>query len=153
MILLIIVLMLVSFSRVQSVKECKCIAPEPGITTRAGANEEIVQVEKKAYKTLRGVVKDANGEPLSDVLVEVLDNPEHLLFSYAENQRQRKTQARIAACLTAADGRFCFSNLPPGKYELLVSKEPGWAHTHVYIVVAPRRSTRAEIKVRMEVGT
>ncbi len=108
--LFIIVFMLGFFGNVLSLKDCKCTKPHHTVMTRSGANEEIVQVERENYKVLRGVVEDANGEPMPDVLVEVLDNPEYLLLGYPENVRQKRPQHRVAACITGSDGRFCFSN-------------------------------------------
>ena len=92
---------------------------------------------------------------MSDVLVEVFDQPEHLLLSYPENVEKKKVQRRLAACVTGKDGMFCFSKLRAGKYDLLFSKDSGWKHTHVYVIVASRnrKSTRSRLEIWMEVGT
>jgi hypothetical protein len=127
---------------------CKKIAKTE--ITRNGGNQHIVIKEEKIHRTLRGVV-----DPQTEkVLVEVFDNPEHLLLNYPENMTRRKLQKRIASCETGADGRFCFRNLPPGKYEMRFSIGPGWDVTSVYVIVDPRyaESTSEEIYVGMQIG-
>jgi hypothetical protein len=113
----------------------------------------IVFKEGKVYKALRGIVQ-VGDTPLSNVLVEVFDHPDHLLLEYPKNQEERAKQRRIAACKTRADGRFCFVGIPKGKYEIRSSIDPGWNVTHVWVRVDPgnRRSTNAETRVQMQVG-
>ena len=134
-------------------QRCRCIQPAPGETTRAGANEEIVMVDKKKYRMLHGVVR--NDEVLAGVLVEVFDHPEHLLLSYPANEQRKQKQRRIAACVTGADGSFCFRGIPAGKYELLLSKDGGWKRSHVVVVVAPgnRKGSKSALALSMQVGT
>jgi protocatechuate 3,4-dioxygenase beta subunit len=144
--LFIVTLILVCLTSSLSANDCKCTPAPPNETTRAGANEEIVLTEKKPRKTLHGLVRDVNGEALADVLVEVFDNP---------NAQGNVRQNRLAACVSGADGRFCFKNIPDGKYELILSKGGGWNRSHVYVVIAPRsrKSTKAGLNLPLQVGT
>jgi hypothetical protein len=50
-----------------STERCKC-SPASGETTRSGANEHIVVSEKRKNTRIAGVVRDANGQLISDVL-------------------------------------------------------------------------------------
>lgn len=131
---------------------CGCNAPEPGETTHQGGNEVVTFIERRAYRFIHGVVRDANGEPVPDVLVEVFDHPEWIRQGHPAS---RVEQRRITACKTGADGRFCFENIPAGRYELRGSKDAAWNPSHVYIIVNPRsrRSTRAGIELQLTVGT
>ena len=74
--------------------------------------------------------------PLENALVEVFDHPEYLLKTGTE--AKPPDQHRLRACLTSADGRFCFENPPSGKYELRSSINSGWDVTHIYVVVSTK---------------
>lgn len=131
---------------------CKCTAPAPGETTHQGGNEIVTFRERRTYKSVHGVVRDVNDEPLADVLVEVFDHPEWIALNYPAS---RVEQRRVAACKTGADGSFCFENIASGRYELRASKDAAWNPSHVYIVVNPRsrKGVRAGIRVQLRVGT
>jgi hypothetical protein len=131
---------------------CKCIAPELGETTHRGGNELVTFRERRAFKSVRGIVRDVNGEPLAGVLVEVLDHPEWIL---SNDPASPVDQHRIAACKTGPDGSFCFEDIPSGRYELRASKDGEWNPSHVYIVVNRRSSgsARVGIDVRLTLGT
>lgn len=150
--LLAIALMLGCLVNSSFPENCKCTTPAAGETTHQGGNEIVTFREHRIYKSVRGVVRDVNDEPVEGVLVEVFDHPEWLLSNPPAN---RMEQHRIAACKTGADGSFCFENIPSGRYELRASKDAAWNPSHVYIVVnrRSRRSTRAGITVRLTVGT
>ncbi|HEV2704923.1 MAG TPA: carboxypeptidase-like regulatory domain-containing protein [Pyrinomonadaceae bacterium] len=126
--------------------------PQPGETTRRGGNEVVTFIERKPFRPVHGVVRDANGQPVADVLVEVFDNPDWILQGHSESPVQ---QHRLTACKTGPDGRFCFEDLPAGRYELRASKDAAWNPSHVYVVVSPRgrKSTRAGLTLRLTVGT
>ena len=83
----------------------------------------------------------ADGTPLADALVEVFTDPKK-----SEGQR-------VAACRTGPDGKFCFSGLASGKYELRCSVNTGWNVTHVYLSVNHIIGKNKELQVRMSVGT
>ena len=145
---------LISLSSTLPANDCHCIKPARGVTTRPGANAELVIIEEKKYRTLNGVVRDESDVIMPDVLVEVFDHPEHLLLSYPKNVQKKKLQHRIAACITGEDGKFCFNKLPAGKYELLLSIDGGWGRSHVYVVIDPRnrKATNSELTVSMGPG-
>ena len=150
--LLTVILMICCLAKASRPDRCKCAAPAAGETTHQGGNEIVTFREQRAYRSVRGVARDANDDPLEGVLVEVFDHPEWILSNYPAS---RVEQHRIAVCKTGADGSFCFENIPSGKYELRASKDTAWNPSHVYIVVnrRSRRSTRASINVRLTVGT
>ena len=93
-------------------------------------------------------------EPLSDVLVEIFDKPDHLLASYPQNEKLKREQRRIAACKTGADGRFCFQNIPKGKYEIRASVDSGWNVTHVWVLIDPhgRQAKKEDLRLSMSLG-
>lgn len=150
--LLAVVLMICCLANASRPDNCKCNAPADGETTHQGGNEIVTFRERRAYRSVHGVVRDVNGEPVEGVLVEVFDHPEWILANYPASRVQ---QRRIAACKTGDDGSFCFENIPSGRYELRASKDEAWNPSHIYIVVnrRSRRSKRAGINVQLTVGT
>jgi hypothetical protein len=134
---------------------CGCVKAKPDEITRSGVNELITIIEHKPYKQIRGVVFDPRDITIPGAFVEVFTHPEHLLLSSPESEKAQAKQRRIAACLTEMNGKFCFPNLPAGKYELRIGKEDGWKITYFYLVVAPhnRKASGAQIKVHLQVGT
>jgi hypothetical protein len=134
--------------------KCRCV-PTPQESTRDGANQTITIIERKQYRGVKGIVRAPNGELLSNVLVEVFDEPEHLLLPYPESEKKKKAQRRLTTCVTGPDGSFCFAGLAAGKYEIRFSKDSGWNHTQIYIEVAPadHKATNRALSVRLELGT
>jgi protocatechuate 3,4-dioxygenase beta subunit len=147
------VLILLCFSGLLSAQRCKCSPPAAGETTRSGANENIVVSEKRKHARISGTVRDVHGQIISDVLVEVFDKPDYLLLSYPQNIEKQKPQRRLAACVVGNDGRFCFANIPPGRYEVRFSKNGGWNHTSLVLSVARRGATKRNLDITMQVGT
>jgi hypothetical protein len=81
-----------------------------------GANEDIEYAER-TVKNISGLVRYALVEgTIGDVVVEIYD------VAYVDRKlRPRQIvglRTRRAACVTATDGKFCFPNLPSGKYVL-----------------------------------
>jgi hypothetical protein len=160
-----LVLLLILISPVvapSSGKGCKC-ASATGETTRWGGNEIIVVKPGGTYGFISGKVRMMIAEePMEDALVEVFDKPDYLLCDWtpeAGNPNKCSTdppadQRRIAACVTGKDGKFCFDNIPSGKYELRVSKATDWDVSRCVIVVRPesRFSKRGGIIVDMHLG-
>jgi hypothetical protein len=122
-------------------------------TTRYGGNEQITIIERKSYRQLRGTISDVNGESVENTLVEVFTNPEHLLPNKNDTGRNFPEQKRIAACRTGTSGKFSFTNLPAGKYELRLSKDAGWNVTQVYVTVKPSSRKKRELELTLTVGT
>jgi hypothetical protein len=130
--------------------DCKCHRAADNETTHFGGNEAVVFVAEESHRRLAGTVHAPDGTKLGNALVEVFDHPEYLLGD--KPLETRPEQKRLAACRTAPDGKFCFPNLPSGKYELRSSVGSGWDVTHVYVVVDKKGQTK-NIQVRMSLGT
>jgi hypothetical protein len=131
--------------------DCKCHPPTKDETTHPGANQVVVVVEKDSYRRLEGKIEMYDARPLKDVLVEIFDQPEYLLDT--SNFPKPPNQRRVAVCLTSADGKFCFKDLPSGKYELRSSIDGGWNITHVVVIVNKESGKRSYLHVLMGVGT
>jgi hypothetical protein len=144
-----------------STKGCNC-SPAQGDTTRWGGNEWIAYKQARTYQVINGkVVGAVGGQGMDDVLVEIFDKPEYLLCEWKDYNSNKCTtdppaeQRRVAACATGKDGKFCFSNIPAGRYELRVSKDGSWNVVRAYVIVDPsgRYSRRGGIVIEMTVGT
>jgi hypothetical protein len=131
--------------------DCKCHHPEKNDTTRQGANQFVIYVEKKPYRGLEGTVQMYDDRTIENALVEVFDHPDYLLDE--NSLGNHPDQKRLAACRTAADGKFCFRTLPSGKYELRSSLDGGWNITHIYVVVDKKAGQTKKIEVVMSLGT
>src|SRR5262249_7278489 len=151
-------LVIVSFGQYSQGTTCNCSPATPRETTRWGGNERVIAQEVKPRKAIYGKVSFPSEEEL---LVEVFDKPDYLLCRYLPDNPNNCTttppadKRRLAACKTGKDGKFCFKNIPPGNYELRVSKDPGWNPIHVYLTVAAG-NTKAEkgpLGVRLTLGT
>jgi hypothetical protein len=114
-------------------QECKCRAPEPGATTRTGYSEELATTDEIPHKSVRGVVHLlGHDEPMEGVLIELFTLPAR------PPGRPPQKQRRLKACITEADGRFCFKGIAKGWYELRASKEGGFEITHVEVFIDPK---------------
>src|ERR1051326_1430459 len=141
--LVLLLILISSVAAPSSGKGCGC-ASATGETTRWGGNETILIKPRGTFEFVGGKVLMGD-EPMDDALVEVFDKPDYLLCDWtAEDGNPNKCsndppadQRRIAACVTGKDGKFCFDNIPSGKYELRVSKDIGWDVSHYVIVVKP----------------
>lgn len=131
--------------------DCKCHNPEQDDRTRWGGNQAVVLTPEEHFREVRGVVEASVGEAMKDALVEVFDKPEYLVSDKPWDQKPQ--QNRLRACITSADGKFCFKNLPEGVYELRVSRSQGWNVTHVYIVVDRKAGSNKPLHVGMHLGT
>jgi hypothetical protein len=148
-------LVLISPVNIMATDDCKCVSAAPSETTRWGGNREMVVIEEQeTYRAMRGEVIDWSGAKIPNVLVEVFDHPEGLLLDYPQRKEAQLKQRRIAACKTGAAGRFCFSGLPKGTYELRCSIGSGWDVTHFYVQIGkiPGKATKRELKVEMHLG-
>ena len=148
---LLLAVLSLSFSKTE---KCRCLPASPTDTTSWGQQNVIIKNDR-VVQSLRGIVVGAvNQRPLGGVLVEVYDKPEGLLMDWKEREARKPNQRRVAACVTGADGEFCFSKMPPGKYELRCSKPVEWDSTSAYVIVAPkaRYSTSSKIVVPLQVS-
>ena len=110
-------------------------------------------IEKKIRKSIHGQVHDANGQPLAGVFVEVFDNPAARLESGMDIADLAKKQKRIAVCKTAEDGRFCFSSVPSGSYELRYTKDMSFETKSVIVKVGQNQGgSKKDISVLLEVS-
>jgi len=134
---------------------CHCNPPKKDETTHWVGNQVVVFVEKDAHRGLHGVIVSQNGKPLAGALVEVFTEPDYLL-SEKTYDRGNPGQRRVVACRTGLDGKFCFSNLASGKYEVRSSSEDtstGWNTTQVYVVVDRDKGTGKRLRIEMILGT
>lgn len=135
-------------------RKCTCLPASAEQQTSWGQQNVIIKHDE-IFKTLRGKVSvPASQQPLAGVLVEIYDKPEGLLMDWKEREARKAQQRRVAACVTGADGQFCFPKLPAGKYELRCSKPGEWDPTSAYVVIAPedRHSKKSAIIVPMHLS-
>jgi hypothetical protein len=133
--------------------DCKCGTPDKGETTRWGGNQMIVVKEESSFRKLEGRVQMSDDRTLENALVEVFDHPGYLLDTSDSRSEGPPEQKRLAACRTGKDGKFCFRNLPAGKYELRSSLGSGWNVTHVYVVLDKHSKRDEKLNVLMLLGT
>jgi hypothetical protein len=110
---------------------CQCAPTTQG--TLWGGNNSLLINLSRPVRTIRGTaVAFGDYKPLAGVLVEVYDHPEILQQNFS---RDRAGQRRLVGCLTDDTGAFSF-HLPPGDYELRLSKSYEWDVTSVCIRVS-----------------
>jgi len=103
-----------------------------------GHDHVVVDMSSKPIKNIRGMVRALVNQPVDDTLVEILQlGP---TVSPAETSNDARVRRRLASCLTGHSGEFGF-DLPPGRYELLLSK-PDWNSTSVIVVVSAKGMRR-----------
>jgi len=140
---------LLSFTGSSVLGDCKCGRPLKGETTHWGGNMSIELEQNSTLKMVQGRVVEHGGEPLQGALVEVFVYDGHVPRE-GDNKRQQKS---LAACKTAEDGKFCFKNLPSGKYEIRSSIDTGWNVTHVVVTVDTRNGQNETLQLPMSLGT
>jgi len=136
-------------------KDCGCSPAAPGEETHWVGNLQTIFHERKPYRQLRGTIVRPDDKPLSGALVEVFTNPEYLLNDKLLSKHGAPNQRRVAVCLTGADGKFCFSGLPAGRYEVRSSSDDtrtGWNASQVYVILNPKSRRKRELTVEMTLG-
>jgi hypothetical protein len=127
--------------------ECRKAKPED---VPHGANE-FLQLNTQIISRVNGTVFYPNNEPAAEIVVEVHRNPANLDTSLAVEA------PRLAACITAEDGKFSFPEIKPGKYVLRIGiRNPaGVNEMLVPIIVKKFRwlRKRSALKLKLELGT
>lgn len=103
-----------------SLQDCNCKSVEKNRQAEKAWMSVVLAGEQK-LAVANGKVIESNGDPLASVLVEVLSHPAPVKRKSGEIVK--KTPVRVEACETAEDGKFCFKELKPGKYELRLSRK------------------------------
>lgn len=136
-----------------STKTCSCKKVENWERAQGGWMYPPI-TEKNVLKSIRGEVHNANREPMADVLVEVLNNPDALLERDAGPDELAKKQKRLAACKTQKDGHFCFTSIPSGRYELRYTKDSAYETKSIIVTIAPtnRKSSNKKLSVLLQVS-
>jgi protocatechuate 3,4-dioxygenase beta subunit len=133
--------------------DCRCTKALPEETTRHGGNVQVVLVDDKPYGSLQGVIEYQVGGRVDGALVELFDHGEYLTQETADERKSPPKQTRIAACKTGPDGKFCFRNVLPGRYEIRSSVGSGINVSSMSVIVDPQKGHRKLITIRMTVGT
>src|SRR5438874_2655118 len=116
MCLLSLFLILISVVSLPVKSDCPC-RPALESDHPHGANETI-EYSSGAVSRIQGRVTLANGQPVSETVVEV--------YEYRGNDRNKypfeiaESGTRKTACLSDNSGNFCFADLPPWWYVLKV---------------------------------
>lgn len=133
--------------------KCHCEKVSKSETTHWGS-QKVVLGGETTVREIHGQVLDSIDHPMTGALVEVFNDPDVLLMkSGPDRQERERNQARIAACNTAQDGRFCFARLRPGRYELRCSKR-GYDAPQMIVVVGSKnhRGSTKDITVTLSVS-
>ena len=143
---------LLLFGAVLTKNQCTC-RPALEQDWAHGANES-VEIRGVTVKRIKGRVLDPHGGPIGDAIVEVFDylsaDEKQSGYQVAESKKRR------AACLADADGQFCFSDLPGGKYVLKVgTRKPDGTNNTYMIVNLSRHCWRKSrnVEIRLNLGT
>ena len=109
MVILRLVLVLAVFSVLaigQNRGSYRCTPLKANETTQVWWMRVTLPDDKVAIRAIRGKVTDALGDALEDAFVEVF-----------------RGRTRAAGCRVGMSGRFSFTSIPSGRYELRISKK------------------------------
>jgi hypothetical protein len=145
-------LMLFSVQKALPIELVNCVSATETQNTSWG-QQNVVIVHRKPMQIAYGIVTGGRleGPPLEGVLVEVYDHPEVVLREGLVDRRDRTGQQQIAACVTDKTGRFGFK-LPPGKYELRLSKPIEWNCTSVLVEVRTKAASNKPLRVALRLA-
>jgi hypothetical protein len=127
---------------------CGCVKVTSGEAPLIGGEGIIMNFKPRYYRQIRGVVVFPDGTPAADSLAEIFVDS----YLFSEKTWDKPEERRIAVCKTTANGKFCFPNLPPGKYELRIRLN-AFDTTRFNLIVAPQNQTSSgrQIKVVLSV--
>ena len=102
-------------------------------------------------RVIRGHLFYPNGEPVKGGIVEVFDSfLQTDDWEHADHEKVTARPRRIA-CLTAADGSFCFSGLRSGRYLLRagrVGPDQGFSAMRMFVRVT-RKGSRKPLRMEL----
>lgn len=112
--------------------------------------EGVYEIDRVDVETrhIKGIVT-RGGSPLSDVLVEIYDHPEKVPMPHPDLKHVDEGRRRLAACYTNEYGKYCFHNIPPGKYEIRFSK-PGFNTHSLLSVKVVKKKTAIDEQIDLE---
>lgn len=115
----------------------KCNDKSVGVDRRI-CSHMVVKIPGMTTSQLKGIVINANEEGIPESIIEIYE--------------AKEDGKLIATYKTGFDGRFCFKNLPKGKYLLKV----GWSrlgYNCTDIEIKIKGNTKRFIKIPLEIGT
>lgn len=118
-----------------------------------GANEYI-ELPDAYQRMIYGVVDLTLLDSVEGAVVEVYLLPKD--FPQSKHHAIPGTFKRITARTTAADGRFCFPKLPPGRYFLVAGCKKaslGMNTVHMVVTVSPKAKTNKSLRLWLMAGT
>ena len=145
---IVLSLVLLGFAGPSVLGDCKCGGLLEGETTHWGGNMSVELEQKSTLKMVQGRVEN-DGKPFRGALVEVFMSDGQIYSGSDEKRGQR----RLGTCKTGEDGKFCFKNLPSGRYEIRSSIDSGWDVTHVVVTVDTKNGKDEKIHLPMQLGT
>jgi hypothetical protein len=129
--------LLISLLAAPAGRTCSC-SEASGRDVPYGANEYIEQKEATVKRVLGKVTLAYGEQPVQDAVVEVYAVPD--VDRHLEAYKIAGKHPRRAACVTGADGSFCFPDLPSGLYVLRAGAGRPSGTNEVYMrVVVDRR--------------
>ncbi|MBI4749156.1 MAG: carboxypeptidase regulatory-like domain-containing protein [Acidobacteria bacterium] len=131
--------------------ECHCREATPNEVPQ-GANEYI-ELPDAYQRRIYGVVDLIFLDSVEGAVVEVYALPKD--FPQTKHHAIPSTFKRIAARTTAADGRFCFPKLPPGRYFLVAGqkKSNGMNTVQIVVTISPKAKTNKPLELQLTAGT
>jgi len=152
----LLLLLVIAFAFSPARNQCRCQklakgGPEMGnvLATMNGGR----------VRRLRGTAFYPNlNQPVKEAVVEVYENHSGFTDANIPSAELEKiiAQERKVACMTAADGKFCFDGLPGGRYLLRVGTHgEGWV-SGVYVLVTldpkGKRSSQKQLKITLNMS-
>jgi hypothetical protein len=139
---LVIGILILSIGGGSAASDCRCAAAPDKAPVLGNVP---VRATGGTVRRISGKVLYPSGEPVKHAIVEVFDN--FLETDDWENADYEKLTARPRriACVTSADGSFCFSNLPSGRYLLRAGTsgpDQGISAMRMFVRLSPRGNKR-----------